>query len=356
MKKVLDVGMRRVAGVALVVSLTVMAAAGAAFASPAAKKAAPLTIGLPGVPPVFMAVRSETALQKGFYKKYGANVELKLFQTGTDAVKAVQAGQIDAAWSPTPFTLSLIAKGTPLVAIEGLDVVDWVLLSSDSSITTCPQLKGQTISIDAVGGARYGALQAMLRKCNLTVDDVKVVSLPGDAAVQAMLAGQIKLGVYHMDEQAEMDQKLKSPTKTVIALTDVDPYQHYDMLVTTKDNLKAKYNQFVKALAGDIAATPYMYNPKNLQTVAKIATVTGRDQATAAAAIKKYAAIKWWPLNASGLGIGKITRTIGLNVKLGNIPPSANLKWADVVDTKPWKAAYKLVQKSQKPKAVKKKK
>jgi hypothetical protein len=128
------------------------------------------------------------------------------------------------------------------------------------------------------------------------------------------------------------------------------------MLVTTKDNLKAKYNQFVKALAGDIAATPYMYNPKNLQTVAKIATVTGRDQATAAAAIKKYAAIKWWPLNASGLGIGKITRTIGLNVKLGNIPPSANLKWADVVDTKPWKAAYKLVQKSQKPKAVKKKK
>jgi hypothetical protein len=37
-----------------------------------------------------------------------------------------------------------------------------------------------------------------------------------------------------------------------------------------------------------------------------------------------------------------MTRTIGLNVKLGNLPNGA-VTWKGVVDTRMWKAAYKLV-------------
>ena len=86
---------------------------------------------VPGIPPVFLGVRPYVAQQRGYYKKWGADVELKGFTTGTDALRAVQAGQIDLAWAPTPTALALISKGAPLVAIEGMDVVDWEVGSID---------------------------------------------------------------------------------------------------------------------------------------------------------------------------------------------------------------------------------
>jgi NitT/TauT family transport system substrate-binding protein len=315
---------------------------------PQAKADGGITLGLPGIPPVFLGVRPYVALKDGFYSKYGADVTLKGFTTGTDALRAVNAGQIDAAWAPTPTALALIAKGAPLVGIEGMDVVDWEVGSIDGSITKCSQLKGQTIGVDTVGGARYAALQAMLRKCSLTIQDVRTVNFPGASAMQAMIAGTLKVSVLHIDEQAQIEQVGHRKVYIEAKLTDVDPYQHYDMLVTTRDSIKNHYYDYVKMLAGDIAATRYMYNPKNITNISKIATVTGDTQAISKQALQTYIKMKWWPLDKSGLGVARITRTIGLNVKLGNIPASANLQWKNVVDTRMWKAGFNLVNKKKK--------
>jgi NitT/TauT family transport system substrate-binding protein len=335
----------------LFVLLAVLVVAGLAGASTSsgrttagsAKADGGITLGLPGIPPVFLGVRPYVAQQDGFYKKYGANVTLKGFTTGTDALRAVNAGQIEAAWAPTPTALALIAKGAPLVGIEGMDVVDWEVGSIDSQFGTCSSLKGQTIGVDTVGGARYAALQAMLRKCGLTIQDVKTVNFPGASSMQAMIAGSLKISVLHIDEQAQIEQVGHRKVYIESKLTDVDPYQHYDMLVTTRDAVKAHYYDFVKMLAGDIGATRYMYNPRNITNISKIATVTGDTQAVSKQALRAYIKMKWWPLDRSGLGAARLTRTIGLNVKLGNIPPSAGLTWKQVVDTRMWKAGFNLV-------------
>jgi len=337
----------RTARIALVLgavaALTVSAAtATAAPRAHAAKKDNSLVIGYPGIPPIFMATRLYLASQRGYYKKYGANVTLKGFTTGTDAVRAVQAGQIDAAWSPTPFALTLISKGTPLVAIEGMDKVDWVVGSNSSSVSTCAQLKGQNIGVDSIGGARYQALQAMLTKCNLTIQDVHPIVFPGSAAIQAMLAGQLHVSVLHLDDLAVASSQ-GTPVHKVVTIAQTDPFQHYDLLVTTRDNLAAKRSQFVKLLKGDIQATRYMYKPAALNTVAQVATVTGEDVNVTRTALKQYLALRWWPLNKSGLGKAGITRTIFENVKLGNISDGNPPAWRDVVDTSLWKAACRSV-------------
>jgi NitT/TauT family transport system substrate-binding protein len=326
----------------------VAAVAVAVGASVAAAKTAactpgnPITLGLPGIPPVFLGVRPYVADKQGLYTKYCANVTIKGFTTGTDALRAVQAGQIDAAWAPTPTALASIARGAELVGIEGMDVVDWEVGSIDPSIKTCADLKGQTIGVDTVGGARYLALSGMLSKCKLTLNDVKTVNFPGAAAMQAMIAGSLKISVLHIDEEAQIN-KLRSQDVTVeVKLTDVDPYQHYDMLVVQKASIKSHYYDYLKMLAGDIAATRYMNDPKNLDTVAGIATVTGVQQDIAKLALTKFLKMKWWPVDNPGLGYSRMTRTIGLNVKLGNIPANT-VTWKSVVDTRMWKAAYKLV-------------
>ena len=329
-----------------VAALAVLAITAAASAQPLGKtapKAAEIVLGIPGIPPVFLGVRPYVAQELGFYKKYGANVTIKQFTTGTDALRAVNAGQIDLAWAPTPGTLALMSRGAPLVAIEGMDVIDWEVGSIDDSVKTCANLKGQTIGVDAVGGARYTALQAMLTKCKLDIKDVKTVNFPGAAAMQSMIAGQLKVSVLHIDEQAQIEQVGHRKVYINAKLTDVDPYQHYDMLVSQKDGVKQHYYDYVHLIAGDIAATKYMYNPKNLGRVSEIATVTGDTKEVSAQALKDYIKMKWWPLDRSGLGIGRITRTIGLNVKVGNIKPEQTPKWKDIVDTRMWKAANVLV-------------
>jgi NitT/TauT family transport system substrate-binding protein len=331
---------------AALVAVSIAVAASVAAARTTAKAActpsSPITLGQPGLPPVFLGVRAYTADKQGFYSKYCANVTIRQFTTGTDALRAVQAGQIDAAWAPTPTAMAAIARTQDLVAIEGMDVVDWEVGSIDGSVKTCADLKGQTIGVDTVGGARYLALDGMLSKCKLSLADVKTVNFPGAAAMQAMIAGSLKVSVLHIDEEAQIN-KLRNQDVTILAkLTEVDPFQHYDMLVVQKASIKNHYYDYLKMLAADIATTRYMYDPKNLDTVAQIGTVAGVSPEIAKFAVQKYIAMKWWPKDNPGLGQSRITRTIGLNVKLGNLPNGA-VTWKSLVDTRMWKAAYKLV-------------
>jgi NitT/TauT family transport system substrate-binding protein len=337
MKKVVG---RRLGVPALLAALALLATAAAGTAAPVSKRSAgdagAVTLGLPGIPPVFLGVRPYVAVQKGFYSKYGVNVTLKSFTTGTDAMRAVINGQIDAAWAPTPTALAAIAGGSPLVGIEGMDVVDWEIGSIDPSIKSCSDLKGQTIGVDTVGGARYNALVAMLSKCKLSINDVKTVNFPGAAGMNAQIAGQLKVNVDHVDEVSQIESSGKQVT-IVAKLQDVDPYQHYDMLVTTRANVKAHYFDFVHMLEGDITATKWMLG--NPGQAAQIATVTGDSVDVSKSALQHYLSINWWPYKTSGLTVQRITRTIGLNVKLGVIPASADLTWKGVVDTRMWKQA-----------------
>lgn len=321
-------------------ALALLASATAGTAAPVSSRTASdagsVTLGLPGIPPVFLGVRPYVASQKGFYSKYGVNVTLKPFTTGTDAMRAVINGQIDAAWAPTPTVLAAIAGGSPLVGIEGMDVVDWEIGSIDPAVKTCTDLKGQTIGVDTVGGARYNALVAMLSKCKLAITDVKTVNFPGAAGMNAQIAGQLKVNVDHVDEVSQIEASGKQ-VAIVAKLQDVDPYQHYDMLVTTRANVKAHYYDFVHMLQGDISATKWMLG--NPGQAAQIATITGDSVDVSKAALQHYLSINWWPYKTSGLTVQRLTRTIGLNVKLGVIPASADLTWKGVVDTRMWKQA-----------------
>ena len=314
----------------------------AATAAPKAKQLTTITLGVPGIPPVFLGVMPYTAFEQGYYKKYGLDVQIKGFTSGTDAVKAVQAGQIDLAWSPTPFAMTLISKGVPLVGIEGMDKVDWVVGSNSSSISRCADLKGQNIGVDSIGGARYQALQAMLTKCKLTIQDVHPVVFPGATAIQAMLAGQLHASVLHLDDLAEAASQ-GTPVKTVVSIAQTDPFQHYDMLVGLRDNIASKRAALVNFLKADIQAIRYMNNPKALNRVAQIGMVVGHNLDVTKTALKQYLKLSWWPLNRSGLGVAPITRTVFENVKLGNISAGSPPKWSTITDTSLWKAAYKAV-------------
>jgi len=218
-----------------------------------------------------------------------ATAGLRDFATESDAIQALQSGQIDLAWLPTPVALAAMAKGAPLVAVEGISSADWELDSTDPAIIDCAALKGRMIGVDSVGGARYDALVVMLSSCNFTINDVKTVDLPASTGTGALVAGQLMLNVDHLDEARQVQALTAKPLTVVLKLRDFDPYQHFELLATTRDKLAADRALFVKVLEGDIAAASWLEDPKNLGTGAAIAEITGDSPSVARDALASYA-------------------------------------------------------------------
>jgi ABC-type nitrate/sulfonate/bicarbonate transport system substrate-binding protein len=326
------------------VAVTVAALGLGGGASPAHTVA--LAIGVPGIPPSFLALPSYVAIERGFYARYaGKNAQISIdpFPTGSAEVQAVENGQLALAWVPTPVALAEMARGEPLVAIEGMDRSDWEIGSTDPTITTCGQLKGRTIGIDAVGDGRYDALVAMLASCGLAPTDVRLMGLPGSAGVNAQISGQLTLEVEHWDEAQQVSALGKRVT-AVVRLGDINPSAHFAMLVTTKSELAANRQLLIGLLEGDIAATRWLYARANVAAAAKIAQITGDSHAVAAAAIAHYVSANWWDLGSSGLASQSLTDTIAGELQVGVVPAQGNgLTPAVVADETLWQSAQRAV-------------
>ena len=140
-------------------------AAGGARARPRRPPAAgkKIVVAIPGIPPIYSVTIAFVAEKQGFFKKYGADVEIRPFDNGTAAARAVVAGDIDMA-------LVADAAGdrsrSPMPtcrwsAIYGMPNPDWVIGTTEDG-KTCKDLAGQDVGVDSIGGARSIALRSML--------------------------------------------------------------------------------------------------------------------------------------------------------------------------------------------------
>src|SRR5215469_15849078 len=85
-------------------------------------------LAVPGIPPVFLSVLPYVADREGFFGKYGLTVELKRFDTGANAARAVLAGQVEAAMVATPIIVTMDSNvSANLVGIYGLETPDWLI-------------------------------------------------------------------------------------------------------------------------------------------------------------------------------------------------------------------------------------
>ena len=311
----------------------------ASSAAPALK----LTIGSPGIPPVISGLLPYVADKQGFYKKYGVDVTIKSFATGTDATRAAATGQIDLAIMPPAQLLTLASQGTKLVGIQGQEFPDWVVVSTDPKVDSCTALKGQSIGVDAVGGIRDIALAQILRSCGLTSADVHSLAFPGNANPQALVAGQLKTSVLHLNEVYDVENQGTKLT-TAVKMSAAVPETMYEMFGTTAAKLKSNRQAYVDFVAAQIATIDWMTDSKNTDAVAQYATVTGSSKAAMVKAMAQYKAIKFWTATDSGMPETNVNNTIQGQIKAGNIKAADAPKYADVVDNTVFTAAEKLVK------------
>ncbi len=304
-----------------------------------------LTLGSPGIPPVISGLLPYIAERQGFYKKYGVNVSIKNFQTGTDATRAVTTGQIDVAIMPPAQLVQLAAQGKPLVALQGQEFPDWVVVSTESGVRTCQSLKGKSIGVDAIGGIRYIALLQMLRTCGMSISDVHPLPFPGNANPQALVAGQLKESVLHLNEFVDVQSQGKKLT-TVLKMSQAVPDTMYEMYGTTKSELAKKRPTFVKLIAAQIATIAWMNDPKNADAVAQYATVTGDKKKDLLSAMAQYRAINFWSSTDAAMPQKNVTNSIQGQVAAGNVKAAKAPKYSDIVNLSVYADARKLVSKT----------
>jgi NitT/TauT family transport system substrate-binding protein len=318
-----------------------------ALAAPAARAAdGPIVFGLPGIPPVFLAVQEYVAAEEGFFKKYGVEVQLRTFDTGAASARAVASGDIDFTVSPTPIIVNMVGNaGVPVVGVYGLENPDWLIASADPAIKTCKDLVGKDIGVDTPGGARSIALRQITAPCGLKIEEMQQVSL-GSNTSAAIIAGQIKVGVLHIDDLAAIEANMKKPLTVVTTLKEVKPVSHYNLFAVRTDKLAQNRDRYVRVVAALIDAEAFMRDPKNADRVAQIATVTGRTPAEAKDSLKKYLDLEFWPKGTNGLGEKNIESEVRTQVAVGGIQQGKEAPtFAKLTDLSVWKDALELTKK-----------
>lgn len=334
-------GLRLVCGLG---ALALVLRLGAGAAEAEGKK---LVFATPGIPTIFAAVVVLVADGAGFFKKYGVNVEVRPFDTGAAAARAVVAGDIDFALSPAVLVANQISNANvDLVGLWGMPNPDFVLGSTDAKKASCKDVVGQPVGVDSVGGQRSIMLKQMLRPCDVKIEDVQQISL-GSNTAPAMIAGQLVFGVLHIDDVSVIESQGKTIT-VITTIKKADPMAYNILGVSRRDRVAQDRDGFVRLVAALTAAARYIKDPKNADRVADLAAPTGRTKVEAKKAVADYVANDEWPTDDDGLDRAKLESLIADQVKSGGIQPGRTpVTYDRLVDQSVWHDAAALLAKTQ---------
>jgi NitT/TauT family transport system substrate-binding protein len=121
-----------------------------------------------------------SALDTGFYRKHGLDVELVFIQSSTTSVSSVVAGDIQVANTSGGAVASAVVGGANLVMTACyINSLPYELVVQES-IKSAEDLKGKSIGISRVGSASDVAARVLVRGLGLEpVKDVPIIQVGG---------------------------------------------------------------------------------------------------------------------------------------------------------------------------------
>lgn len=133
------------------------------------------------------------AQEAGFYKKQGLDAELQLFNSGTDLIKAIIGGQLDAGILGFTNALSWLDKGADLKIVGGAQMgYHSLLVREGSGIRSVADLKGRSLASQKQGSTADIVLNGVvLKQAGLARNDVQMQYVSPSVAIQSLAAGKV---------------------------------------------------------------------------------------------------------------------------------------------------------------------
>lgn len=312
-------------------------AAGAALADEPTK----ITVTAVGRPPISSNTFPDVAMAEGYFKDAGLDPTMRWFQRANDTAKAILTGDADVGWTASVVGLNLMASGAPVVAIAGMNTQDWIVASDDPSVTSCENLKGQTVAADGINNARYLFLGQLAATCQVGLADMQLLNVANAALVKAGIAGQVNTAVFHVDELAQVEFKSGKSWHVLPAPASIAKGLHYGMILTTKKEVAENREALVRFLMVWIRTQRFMSSPDQKAAFAAImADAVKVDPKVATNAIDGLQAIHYWA-DGEGLDKGQMASQIDQLVKIGTIKPETRPAYEAIVDTSLYAEAVK---------------
>jgi putative hydroxymethylpyrimidine transport system substrate-binding protein len=190
------------------------------------------------------------ALEKGFFKDRGLEVELIAPSNPNDPPKLVAAGKADIAVSYQHQHQMQVDQGLPLVRIATLIAtpLNSLVVLADGPIKSIADLKGKTIGY-SVGGFETALLHVMLEKEGLKLSDVKLVNVNFSLS-PALFTGQADgvIGAFRNFELNQMAIENRPGRAFLVEEYGVPPYDELILVAHNKAVNDPKLRRFVDAL------------------------------------------------------------------------------------------------------------
>jgi NitT/TauT family transport system substrate-binding protein len=209
----------------------------------------------------------EIAIQKGWFKEAGVDVEFKWFDY-VPSMEAFSAGKVDAVCMTNGDALVTGATGGKSVTILINDYSDGNdMIVAKPGITSIAQLKGKTVGVE-VGFVDHLLLLHALKSANLKESDVKLKNVKTDETPQALKSGDVDaIGAWQPSSGAALKEVPGS--KPIFTSKDV-PGLIYDVLAVNPKSLAEHKADWVKITKVWDKVAKFVNDEKNLEESAKI--------------------------------------------------------------------------------------
>jgi len=190
------------------------------------------------------------ALEKGFFKERGLEVELIAPSNPNDPPKLVAAGKADIAVSYQHQHQMQVDQGLPLVRIATLIAtpLNSLVVLADGPIQKIADLKGKTIGY-SVGGFETALLKVMLEREGLKLEDVKLVNVNFSLS-PSLFTGQVDgvIGAFRNFELNQMAIEKRPGRAFFVEEFGIPAYDELILVANAKAVNDPKMRKFVDAL------------------------------------------------------------------------------------------------------------
>jgi len=178
------------------------------------------------------------ALEKGFFKEQGLEIDFKVPSNPNDPPKLVAAKSADIAVSYQPQHHLHVDQGLPLVRVATLVAtpLNCLVVLAESDIKNISDLKGKTVGY-SVSGFETLLLEMMLAKVGLSSSDIKLVNVNFSLS-PSLLSGKTDavIGAFRNFELNQMDLEDRPGRAFYVEEHGVPPYDEL-ILIAHKDRI-----------------------------------------------------------------------------------------------------------------------
>jgi NitT/TauT family transport system substrate-binding protein len=189
------------------------------------------------------------AIEKGYFKAQGVDVEFQPFRGGPDLVKAVVANQIQIGVTGSTDVPVFRAEGVPVRFVATTVDGNHFTFNVAPGVTRLADLKGKSIGVTRVGATTWVFAVMLAKQQGWDPErDVKILGLGGlDAQLAALARGEIAAYVWG-DGGAVIE--LQGKSKVLLRLDTVTPRWISQSAYCTDEYIKGNKDAIARALKG----------------------------------------------------------------------------------------------------------